>query len=313
MSRLSDGTGLSHDVIYPGGRLDVLPYYGIVAKKLTGFLRGRELATRIWAPPGRIRSVVKRGSGKDKLYVAEMLRAITPELVRERASVRHPDVASFSLSRDQVLVWEYFMPGRYVEWMYVPNGEGPGRAINRIVFSILRGRGSTAEDACETASLLVKAVQSDEMAREYFTEEPLVSWTGDSFDVTVFLRSAQAASFYESHIAFTGGERTLTDRLVKAVAGQFNGRVSGHRSPPAGSLTIDTSQTPSGNTSRVPLGSLYVTEGPALSGVSVPLRPDMLSRSIVSDLKSYTPGRIVDEIDDLARRLRMRENPVLPA
>jgi hypothetical protein len=40
-----------------------------------------------------------------------------------------------------------------------------------------------------------------------------------------------------------------------------------------------------------------------IEGVSVPLTMDMLRQDEVADLQSYTPQRIIDELDELARRV----------
>ncbi|HMK45808.1 MAG TPA: hypothetical protein VK436_04220 [Methanocella sp.] len=40
-----------------------------------------------------------------------------------------------------------------------------------------------------------------------------------------------------------------------------------------------------------------------VNSVSVPLRPDMLEESTLPELQAYTPGKIVEELPQLARRL----------
>ncbi len=60
------------------------------------------------------------------------------------------------LSPDQALAWFYFVPRKYMGFHYATNREGEGRAINRVIYDIDRGRGVSAEDAIEIASLLVR-------------------------------------------------------------------------------------------------------------------------------------------------------------
>jgi hypothetical protein len=95
----------------------------------------------------------------------------------------------------------------------------------------------------------------------------------------------------------------MTDRWIRKVAGRAKVKVAGGRARRPDTLIVDPSQTPSGKLCRVPLGSLHMADAYTVDGVSVPLRPDMLHRSVVPDLLSYTPGRIIDELDELARRL----------
>jgi hypothetical protein len=68
-------------------------------------------------------------------------------------------------------------------------------------------------------------------------------------------------------------------------------------------VNIDPSRTPSGRLCQVPLGSLHMSDAATVEGVSVPLTRDMLRRDEVARLRRYTPGKIIDELDELARRL----------
>jgi hypothetical protein len=68
-------------------------------------------------------------------------------------------------------------------------------------------------------------------------------------------------------------------------------------------VNIDPSQTPSGHLCRVPLGSLHMSDAATVDGVSVPLTHEMLHREEVARLQRYTPKKIIDELDELARRL----------
>ena len=74
----------SSDVLLPYGEPDVLAYYGLIAPKLETHLHGRELATRTWLPRGTVRSVVKRGSHGPPLYIRQLARAVTPEILAAR-------------------------------------------------------------------------------------------------------------------------------------------------------------------------------------------------------------------------------------
>ena len=291
------------DILRPYGDLDLLLYYGLIAEKLTPYLHGRELATRTWLPKGRIRAVVKRGSLNHPFYIEEMAGAITPSMMRAREKFEHLDDAKHMLSPEQALAWFYFVPRKYMGFHYATNREGEGREISRVVYDIVRGRNMSAEDAIEVAALLAQAVMEDDQASGLLRGRPSISWTGSSFNVTLSLNSLQPASFYRAQIEYTGRGHSLTDRLIAHVIKASKVPVAGGPVRPPGHITVDPSQTPSGHLCRVPLGSLKMKSASVIEGVSVPLMPDMLRRDEVADLQSYTPRRIIDELDELARRL----------
>ncbi len=303
MASLMEYAKSSGDVLRPHGDLDVLAYYGLIAPKLEAYLHGRELATRTWLPQGRIRSVMKRGSHGPPLYIRQLVRAVTPQMVNARAKYAHLEEGRNVLSPDQALVWYYFPPRRLVEFHYATNREGEGREINRIFYDIVRGRGITAEDAIEVAAVLAQAAMEDEQVRELTRGKPFVSWTGSSFHLLLSLKEMQPARFYHDQIEYSGRGRTLTDRLIDRVTKEAAVPVTGGNGRLPGHVTIDPSQTPSGRLCRVPLGSLQMSNAAAVEGVSVPLTMDMLRREEVARLQRYTPRKIIDELDDLAKRL----------
>jgi hypothetical protein len=303
MATLREYVAGIEDILRPYGDPDLLLYYGLVAEKLQQFLHGRELATRTWLPKGRIRVVVKRGSWNPPFYIVQMARAVTPAMMEARSKFEHLDAARHVLSPDQALTWFYFVPRKYMGFHYATNREGEGREINRIVYDIDRGRGMSAEDAIEVAAHLVEAVQEDEQAANMLHGHPFVSWTGSSFHVTLSLKETQPASFYREQIEYSGKGHALTDRLITRVTDASKVPVAGGHVRRPGLITVDPSQTPSGHLCRVPLGSLHMESASVIGGVSVPLAPDMLSRDEVADLRAYTPQRVIDELDELARRL----------
>lgn len=307
MASLRDYADGVEDILRPYGDLDLILYYGLIAEKLQAYLHGRELATLTRPPKGRVRAVVKRGSLNQPFYIAQMAGAVTPALMDARKKFEHLDDAKHALSPEQALAWFYFMPRRYMGFLYATNREGEGREINRVIYEIVPGRNATAEDAIEVAALLAKAVTEDDRAAGLSIGRPFVSWTGSSFIIALSLKAMLPASFYRAEIEYTGNRHTLTDRLVTQVTRASKTPVIGGSARPPGHVIIDPSQTPSGQLSPVPLGSLHMESGPAsdgaIGGVSVPLTLDMLHRDEVADLRAYTPRRIIEELDGLARRL----------
>jgi hypothetical protein len=291
------------DVLRPYGELDVLAYYGLIAQKLETYLHGRELATRIWPPQAKIRSIIIRSPYSHPLFIQQLAHAVTPEMMSARAKFKNLEAAKHALSPDQALVWLYFPSRRMIELYYATNREGEGREINRVVYDIARGKGVSAEDAMDVAALLANAAMEDDMVRGLASGKPFVSWTGNSFQLTLLLKAMQPARFFNDQLIYTGRGNTLTDRLVNRVIKEAKVSVTGGPVRAAGYVVIDPSPTPSGHLCEVPLGSLHMKDAMTLEGVSVPLEPDMLRRGEVDDLQSYTPQRVIDELDQLAKRL----------
>ncbi|HEY3274389.1 MAG TPA: hypothetical protein VGJ92_11530 [Methanocella sp.] len=303
MASLAEYTKSSGDILRPHGDLDVLAYYGMIAPKLETYLHGRELATRTWLQQGRIRSVVKRGSQGPPLYIPQLVRAVTPQMINARVKYAHLEEGRNVLSPDQALVWYYFPPRRMVEFHYATNREGEGREINRVCYDLGRGRGVTAEDAIEVAALLTQAATDDDQVRNLTRGKPFVSWTGNSFNLLLALKKIQPAGFYSDQIEYSGRGHTLTDRLIDLVTKEASVPVTGGHTRLPGHVTVDPSQTPSGHLCRVPLGSLNMSDSTTIEGVSVPLTQDMLRREEVARLQHYTPVKVIDELDELTRRL----------
>ena len=294
---------LPGDVLRPYGELDVLPYYGKIAEKLTSFLHGRELASRIWTPHGRIRSVVITGQTASPLYIKQMSEAVTPQLIQARETYRNLDEARGKLSPEQQLTWQYFPQRRYVGFYYSANRLGPGREIDRVVFQIERSVGSTLSDALAAVQAFTNAAVSDPGYQDLFGGEPFIYWTGSSFQVMLFTSEQQAASFYRSHLDYTGKGRTMVDRWIDLAAANSGGKIAGGTGRRRGVVIINAEPTLPGKLCPVPIGCLDMADGTTLQGVSVPLTMDMLNPDLPDKLSAYTPERIIDELDELAARL----------
>ncbi len=294
---------LSGDVLRPYGELDVLPYYGKIAAKLTGFLHGRELASRIWTPHGRIRSVIITGQTAPPLHIRQLSEAVTPQFIQAREQYRNLDAARARLSPEQQLVWQYFPQRRYVGFYYSVNRLGPGREIDRAVFQIERSVGSTPSGALAAVKAFTSAAISDPGYRELFRGEPFVYWTGSSFQVMLFTSEPQPASFYRSHLEYTGKGRTMVDRWIDLAAANSGGKIAGGTGRRRGVVLINAEPTLPGKLCPVPVGCLDMADGTTVQGVSVPLTMDMLNADLPDELTAYTPERIIDELDELAARL----------
>ena len=122
MASLFDLTKEVKDVVRPFGDTDVLLLYGIAGGKLRNFLKGKELASKVWLPQGNIKYFLNRGSNKPKLFIDDFIEAITPEFLEIRNKHHLKDVEA-SLSEGQRLVWSYFPPRKLMDFFYATNGE----------------------------------------------------------------------------------------------------------------------------------------------------------------------------------------------
>ncbi|MDI6888654.1 MAG: hypothetical protein QMC78_03010 [Methanocellales archaeon] len=287
-------------IMRPYGHTDVLLFYGVVAPKLRKFLDKKEIASKVWLPSGKIKYFLKRGSKEKPLYIAELIDSVTPELLEVRSEKKLSD-ARGPLTPEQENVWTYFPPRKLSDFFYATNSERANRPIERIFFDIDRGEGVSAKDAQEVTKAFVEVIQDEELS---FTSPLWVCWTGASFHVYLFLKKEMPPTFYEKHFKFTKDSMsTFTEKWVAEVGKNVAVKVKGGHEKSANAINIDSSQTPSGKLCRVPF-SLHMKDARTVDGVSIPLELKMLNEpGLISDLTSYSPERVIKELDELARRL----------
>ncbi len=290
----------------PFGHTDVLLLYGVVAEKLRGFLRGKEIATKVWLPHGNIKYFLNRGSKKPPLYVDDLVEAITPEFLEIRSEHHLKDVEA-KLTEKQKLVWSYFPPRKLMDFFYATNSEGAGKPIDRIFFDIDRGANVPFEHAREVAKLLCEIMRKDSELRELIGEtKPFVSWTGNSFHIYLMLGEPKPNSFYERYFMFSKNDplASFTGRWAEEIRKELGINVVGGHEKLPGYISIDPSQTPSGKLCRSPLGSLHMSDARTIDGVSIPLTEGMLGdEDLESKLKEITPTYVIKNLEKLAERL----------
>src|SRR3989338_4517237 len=108
------------NLLHPYGDLDVLLYYALAARKLKKFLRGKEIAAKNWIP-GYKRQLLKRGSLLPPLWIEDFIETVTPEFLEKRKG--HLKDIRPQLSKNQVLVWQYFLPRKLSDFFYATNNE----------------------------------------------------------------------------------------------------------------------------------------------------------------------------------------------
>ena len=292
------------DIIRPFGQTDVLLYYGIVAEKLKKYLAGKEIAAKNWlGKKGFMPYLIKRGSKLEPLYIEEF-KEITLEFLEARHKLENLNAAKGKISKTQAKIWDYFLPRHLSDLFYATNNEKAKKPIERIFFDIDRGD-VKAEDAQKATAELIDIIKADDKFWDLVKGELFVMWTGNSFHVYVFLKKEIPISIYDGYIAYSKNEPMagFTGRWAKKVSDELKIKVIGGHEKQKGMINIDPSQTPSGKLCRS-LFSLHMKDENTIDGVALPLSLDMVKgKSLINELGKYTPKRVVDELNKLAKNL----------
>ncbi len=289
------------DPLRPYGKgLDVLPYYAFVARCLKGFLGQREIAAKCHLGEGRF--FIKRGSQMPPMSAAQLAEWTDMRLVEAREKHEHLDEARKELSKEQQLVWSYFLPRKFSDFFHATNFEKPGREISRVFLDIDRREGATLENAREAACLLLEGIKADkEFEKKTGGFRTFQFYTGKSFHIYLLLDKALPAKFYSDNLT---GEGSFTRKWVDAVGKRVAVKVvEGHEKQPR-QINIDPSQTPSGKLARVPF-SLHIDDArKAVDGVAIPLtESELRSAKAVEEASEKTPRDVVAEIKKLAAKI----------
>ncbi|MGB9937821.1 MAG: hypothetical protein ACPK7O_08890 [Methanobacterium sp.] len=297
----------SDDIITPFGQMDVLLLYAIAAEKLKNYLGNREIAGKIWMPSGKVPFLLKRGSKLKPLYAEELVEAVDLDFLELRSKEEHLKDVKNDITDLQNKVWQYFLPRKLADFFYATNYENPGGEIDRIFFDIDRFKGMSAEQAQETTRIFIETTKEDEKFQNLINNaEPFIYWTGNSFHVFFFLDKPEPNSFYEKYFQYSKNnpEQNFTGKWAKAVDKKTAFKVIGGHERQGNSINIDPSQTPSGKLSRVPLGSLHMSDPKTVDGVSIPISEKMLyDADLTYKLLEYRPKDIVENLDEFSKYL----------
>lgn len=296
------------DIIKPFGEFEVLLFYGIVAEKLSRFLAGRELAAKNWIPPApnfKIPYLIKRGSKECPLFIDDFIAAVTPEFLEIRSKTKALKYAKGKITKLQENAWNYFLPRKLSDFFYATNSEGQGKPIDRLFFDIDRGINMSASQAQMAARQLLDIIREDEELNILIGKpETGVFWTGRSFHVFIFLKNAKPNSFYVKYFqSIKNSMNNFTCRWADEIKKETKINVLAGHEKRKNAITIDPSQTPSGKLCRAPF-SLHMKDAKTVDGVSLPLTRKMLDENeLIKKLNSYTPEKVVKELDKFAARL----------
>jgi|YelNatPaOPRAMG01_1025707.scaffolds.fasta_scaffold10829_4 hypothetical protein len=293
------------DVLKPFNKTETLLFYAVISKSLNSYLKGKEIAAKNWIPHGKTPFLIKRGSKEEPLHVEEF-KEVTIDFLKVRSEKEHLDEAKKMLNKTQEKLWTYFLPRKLSDFFYATNNETPGKNIDRIFFDIDKGEKATASESQNVAKALLDTIDEDrdfDEIRENISTH-LVSWTGNSFHVMLFLKKPMPNSFYVDNFQFSKNDplNNFTGRWVEKIKKQGFKVTGGHEK--TSYIIIDPSQTPSGKLCRVPLGSLHMKDALTVNGVSIPLKREMLEeKNLVNHLRDYTPQKVLEELNELEKRL----------
>ncbi|MBI2672843.1 hypothetical protein HYX19_01145 [Candidatus Woesearchaeota archaeon] len=281
--------------------LDVLPYYSIIAKKLKRYLKGKEVATKIWLPKGNFPFILKRGSQIDPLHI-EYFDALDKEFLKLRKE--DFEKVESKLTKKQRVIWQYFVPRKLCDFFYATNNEGVGKPIERIFFDIDRSNFS-AEQAQKVAKELINVIINDKDFNKLIKFKPFVLWTGNSFHILLFLDKKINNAFYEAKIQYSKKDPLVSfiGRWALEVSKKVGFNVIGGHERIKDKMNIDPSQTPSGKLARAPF-SLHMKDALTVDGIALPvLIKELDDAKLIDRLKSYNPEKVVKELNSLARKL----------
>ena len=292
------------DMIKPFGHTDVLFYYSQISKYLTKFLKGKELAAKIWLPYGNIPAFLRRGSNMPPLYIEE-LKAVNEKMLKLRSEM-NLDKSKNQLTKQQEKIWSYFVPSKLIDFFYATNGEHPGNPINRIFIDLDRGEKVKPEQVQEAAKELIKSIKSDAELKKLAKFKLFVMWTGSSFHIYLLFSRKFPNSFYNEHFKYSkdSPEASLIGKWAKRLNGKLKKvKVSGGHTKLPNTIILDPSQTPSGKLARVPF-SLHMKSAKEIDGIAIPLSEKQLNdKLLIKKLKAYTPEKVLNNIKELAKNL----------
>ncbi len=279
------------DLLHNYWNLDVLNRYGKIAPYLKKLLKWKEIASKI---VGEKFVLLKRGTQNAPLFIDDF-KEIDEKYLELRAK-HHLDEVKDQLSPKQVLLRQYFVPRKLINFFYACNNEY-GNTIDRIFIDIDRQTNS-ADDARKVASGLMKIILSDKQFTTLLTFDLMTLRTGSSFHIYILLKKTINHVFYDSYLSYSKGKEDSfpTKRAAEVSEATKLTVVAGHERR-KWAIIIDTSNTPPGKLARCPF-SLHIKDSKTIDGIAVPVSQDELADTkLISKLEKLTPEAIWKDIN----------------
>lgn len=285
------------DILHQYGNLDVLCRYSKIAPLLTKLLTWKEIASKII---GEKFVLLKRGTKIEPLHI-ENFQEIDENYLKLRAN-HHLDDVKEQLTPKQVLLRQYFVPRKLVNFFYACNNEY-GNVIDRIFIDIDRQTNS-ADDARKVASEVMKNIISDKQFKKLIFFKPLILRTGSSFHIYLLLKKPIDHNFYDKYLSYGKGKEDSfpTKRAAKVSEATKLNVIAGHERR-KWALILDTSNTPPGKLARSPF-SLHIKDNKTIDGITVPVSQDELADpKLINKLQKLTPETIRENIEKYKKLL----------
>ena len=281
------------DILHTYNNLDILCWYNKTAPLLTKFLKWKEIASKII---GEKFVLLKRGTKNKPLYIKDF-KYITKKFLKVRAN-HHLNEVKKQLNQKQILLRQYFVPRKLVNFFYACNNEY-GNVIDRIFIDIDRQTNS-ADDARKVASELIKIIQNDKKFKKLINwpYKLLTLWTGSSFHIYICLKKPIDHNFYNKYLSYGKSKENSfpTQRAKKISEAKKIKVVAGHERK-IWVIIIDTSNTPPGKLARAPF-SLHIKDFKTIDGITIPVSEEELwDPKLISKLTKLTPEIIRKNIN----------------
>lgn len=175
-------------------------------------LKNKELASKII---GEKFVLLKRGTKNTPLFIDDF-KEIDDNFLQLRTN-HHLDEAKDQLTPKQILLWQYFVPRKLINFFYACNNEY-GNAIDRIFIDIDR-QSNPIDDARKVANELIKIILSDEQFTKLIDYKSLILRTGSSFHIYLLLKDKVNHTFYDRYLSYgKGKEHSFISRRAEKVS-----------------------------------------------------------------------------------------------
>lgn len=277
-------------ILHKGGQLDVLAYYSQVANVLRGFLKEKEISSKVHLPNFFF---LKRGSNTKPLYVGDF-SVVNEKMMGLRKS--HLKEVRDKLNKKQELVWEYFPPRKLIQFFYATNNESVGKPIERIFIDIDRGEHSS-DDARIVALSLVESIKKDREFNKKLKYKVVVLWTGSSFHVLLLLKKKISNDFYNRYLSYgRGKDESFIMKWAEEITKKTGIKVRAGHERSKEFIILDSSNTPSGKLARVPF-SLHIKDFKEWDGICVPISVKELGdKGLIKRLEKLTLEKVLKNL-----------------
>jgi len=284
-------------ILYENGELDVLPYYSAVSKILSNFLKGKEIASKIFLPNG---AFIKRGSNSPPLFIEDIASVSKKMLLLRKGN--HLDDVKEKLNNKEENIWRYFVPRKMIHFFYATNGENLKGDIERIFIDIDR-KERTPDESRRVALALVNEILGDKTFARLIKFRIVILWTGSSFHVLLLLNKKVGRDFYFKNLSYGKKEKSYLEKWAESISKKTRINVKAGHEREEKVIILDSSGTPPGKLARCPF-SLHVKNYKEYDGICVPVSlKELGNKNLIKNLEKLTPDKVLNNLDKYKKLL----------